>query len=176
MLNTPGNGEHPAYMADPQIMLQKWGANLRTHCIDLDSELRGVNRPLSKDCLGKDEYKRFETKSKPIQYPVSYALTTEQSRTIMPAWTARDLEQVNWYYLPLNPQENTCLTFDNNLNTRLLERDHFVAAVPCNLSNDYTPVPTKVINGGYVGGPNACSQTASCSLIPKTMNKNESKK
>jgi hypothetical protein len=50
---------------------------------------------------------------------------TEQSRTIMPAWTARDLEQVDWYYPPLNPQENVCLPFQSNLNTRILEKDYF---------------------------------------------------
>jgi len=44
----------------------------------------------------------------------------------MPAWTARDLEQVDWYILPLNPQENTCFPFQNNLNTRILEKDYHV--------------------------------------------------
>jgi len=165
VMNTPGNGEHPAYMADPQIIIQKWGANLRTNSINLESELLGVNRPLSKDCLGKDEYQRFDFKSHAIQYPVCSSLTTEQSRTIMPAWTARDLEQVDWYYPPLNPQENTCMSFQNNLSTRLLERDYFVAKVPCNLSNVYTPLPTNVVRGGYVGGPNTCAQTGNCSKI-----------
>lgn len=165
MINMPGNGENPAYMADPQIIIQKWGANLRTNSINLESELLGVNRPLNKDCLGKDEYQRFDFKSRAIQYPVCSNLTTEQSRTIMPAWTARDLEQVDWYYPPLNPQENTCMSFQNNLSTRLLERDYFVAKVPCNLSNDYTPLPTNVVRGGYVGGPNTCAQTSSCSNI-----------
>jgi hypothetical protein len=165
VMNMPGNGENPAYMADPQIIIQKWGANLRTNSINLESELLGVNRPLNKDCLGKDEYQRFDFKSRAIQYPVCSNLTTEQSRTIMPAWTARDLEQVDWYYPPLNPQENTCMPFQNNLSTRLLERDYFVAKVPCNLSNDYTPLPTNVVRGGYVGGPNTCAQSSSCSEI-----------
>ena len=165
VMNMPGNGENPAYMADPQIIIQKWGANLRTNSINLESELLGVNRPLNKDCLGKDEYQRFDFKSRAIQYPVCSNLTTEQSRTIMPAWTARDLEQVDWYYPPLNPQENTCMPFQNNLSTRLLERDYFVAKVPCNLSNDYTPLPTNVVRGGYVGGPNTCAQSSSCSNI-----------
>ena len=84
IMNMPGNGEHPAYMADPQIIIQKWGANLRTNSINLESELLGVNRPLNKDCLGKDEYQHFDFKSRAIQYPVCSNLTTEQSRTIMP--------------------------------------------------------------------------------------------
>jgi hypothetical protein len=131
MLNAPGNGESPSYVADPQIIIQKWGANLRTNNVNLESELLGVNRPLSRDCLGKDEYQKREFASAPMNYPVCTNLYTEQSRTIMPAWTARSLEQVDWYYPPLDPQENTCLTFENNLNTRLLERNSYVENINC---------------------------------------------
>jgi len=96
-----------------------------TNCIDLESELLGVNKRVGRDCLGKDEYRMYNVPSKPIQYPNNSTLTTEESRAIMPAWTARDLEQVNWAYLPLNPQENTCMAFENNLSTRILEKDNF---------------------------------------------------
>jgi hypothetical protein len=54
ILNVPGNGADPCYIEDPQIIIQKWGANLRTNTINLESELRGVSKPLSRDCLGKD--------------------------------------------------------------------------------------------------------------------------
>ena len=124
-LNVPGNGLTPSYVADPHILLQKWGGNLRTHSVNLESELLGVNRPLSRDCLGKDEYQRYDFPSEPISYPECNDLYTEQSRAIAPAWMFRDLEQVNWYALPLNPQENTCLPFQNNVSTRILEKDAF---------------------------------------------------
>jgi hypothetical protein len=126
VLNVPGNGDKPCFIADPQIILQGWGANLRTNTINLESELLGVNKRLNKDCLGEDEYERFSVNSKEIEYPVCINTITEQSRAIMPAWTARDLEQVNSYPLILDAQENTCLPFQNNLNTRILERDYFV--------------------------------------------------
>ena len=111
ILNVPGNGDKPQYMADPQIRIQGWGANLMTNCINLESELRGVNRPLNKDCLGVDNYTsaKYQTNSQQVQYPTNTSMYTEESRTIMPAWTARDLEQVDWYTLPLNPQENTSM-------------------------------------------------------------------
>jgi hypothetical protein len=125
VLNVPGNGPTPPYVEDPHIRVQKWGANLMTNCIDLESELLGVNKRVGRDCLGKDEYRMYNVPSKPIQYPNNSTLTTEESRAIMPAWTARDLEQVNWAYLPLNPQENTCMAFENNLSTRILEKDNF---------------------------------------------------
>lgn len=149
MLNAPGNGETPSYMADPHIIMQKWGANLRTNPVQLESELFNVNRPLSRDCLGKDEYQRFDYRSSAISFPTCTNLYTEQSRAIMPAWTARDLEQVDWYTLPLNPQENTCMSFQNNVSTRIVEKDQFVAQIPCNLSNTATPLSVTP----YASGP-----------------------
>jgi len=144
VLNVPGNGEKPSYMEDPHIRIQGWGGNLMTNTIDLESELRGVNRRISRDCLGKDEYSKFIVNSKPIQYPTNSSLYTEESRAVMPAWTARELEQVNWYTLPLNPQENTCMTFQNNLNTRILEKDYFVKKLPCfSNASDVFPLPIK---------------------------------
>ena len=131
ILNVPGNGANPCYMEDPQIIIQKWGANLRTNTINLESELRGVNRNLNRDCLGKDEYQRYDVPNQAIQYPSCSNLTTEQSRATNPAWWYRDLEQPNWDYLHLNPQENTCMSFQNNLSTRILEKDNYVTKVPC---------------------------------------------
>ena len=126
ILNVPGNGADLPYIEDPQIIIQKWGANLRTNSTNLESELMGINRRyIGRDCLGKDEYTQYVVPSQPIQYPTCNNLFTEQSRAIMPAWTARDLEQVDWYTLPLNPQENTCMPFINNLSTRILEKDYF---------------------------------------------------
>lgn len=125
ILNVPGNGDRPSYVEDPHIRMQKWGANLHTNCINVESDLRGMSRQVGRDCLGKDNYETHVAQSQAIRYPTCAKLTTEQSRAIMPAWTARDLEQVDWYTLPLDPQENTCIPFLNNMNTRILEKDHF---------------------------------------------------
>ena len=124
-MNVPGNGDKPSYMEDPHIRIQKWGANLRTNAINLESDMLGLNRPLGRDCLGKDNYETHVVETEQVNYPNNSMLYTEQSRAIMPAWTARDLEQVDWYTLPLDPQENTCIPFLNNLSTRTLEKDYF---------------------------------------------------
>jgi hypothetical protein len=166
-LNVPGLGEYPCFVEDPHIIPQKWGGNLRTNIVNIDNELRGVNRPLSKDCLGKDEYTKFDSPSLPITYPLNQKMYTEESRSIMPAWTARDLEQVNWYYLPLHPQENTCLPFLNNLSTRILEKDYYVAKVPCNFpkENQQNSLPFTPRSIGYPGGPVLCSTSNSCGKL-----------
>jgi len=164
ILNVPGNGANPCYIEDPQIIVQKWGANLRTNTINLESELRGVNRNLNRDCLGKDEYQRYDVPNQAIQYPTCVKLTTEQSRATNPAWWYRDLEQNNFEYPPLNPQVNVCIPFQNNLSTRILEKDYFTPKRDCviNETKQMLPISFNLIRGGYVGGPTTCQQTNSC--------------
>jgi len=174
ILNVPGNGDKPCYMQDPSIIVQKWGGNLWTNSVTLESSLFGIDRKLSRDCLGKDEYVRRKIDTTPIQYPVCNSLTTEQSRAIMPAWTARDLEQVDWYTLPLDPQANVCMPFQNNLSTRILEKDYFKRNEECItplLNGPLLPYPSNPERGSYVGGPNTCSQTNSCAYVPPSSSK-----
>jgi len=163
ILNVPGNGANPCYMEDPQIRIQKWGGNLRTNTINLESDLLGVNRHSSRDCLGKDNYQKFNVPNEPIKYPSCNALYTEESRAIAPAWMVRDKEQVDWYYPPLNPQENTCIPFQSNLSTRILEKDYFTPKRDCviNETNNQLPTSFNLIRGSYVGGPNTPQQTNS---------------
>ena len=129
MLNVSGNGDKPLYMDDPHIRMQKWGGNLLTNTINIESDLMGLTRNANRDEITENDYKSKAVKYGTTVYP-SADTTTDQSRATHPAWLSRDLEQVNWSILPLNPQENTCLTFQNNLNTRILETDRFVAKFP----------------------------------------------
>ena len=172
ILNVPGNGSTPDYMADPHIRIQTWGGNLMSNSVNLESELRGYTKPLSRDCLAKDEYKKFNVPTERISYPTNKSMYTEESRAIMPAWTARDLEQVNWYYLPLNPQENTCFPFQNNLSTRILEKEYFVPKMPCLKGLDNlaplapkAPLPVNYAQSKNIGGTNLCTASNSCQSI-----------
>ena len=47
----------------------------------------------------------------------------------------KDLEQSRRYPLFLDPQENVCKHFQNNLNTRLLEKDNHKPIIPCSWNN-----------------------------------------
>jgi len=164
VLNVPGNGTHPCYIEDPQIIIQKWGANLRTNTINLESDLIGVNRQLGRDCLGKDNYKNYNVPNEPIKYPTCNTLFTDQSRATNPAWWYRDLEQENWCYPALNPQENTCMPFLNNVNTRILEKDYYTPQRDCMIGGSKNSLPSNfnLIKGVYAGGPITCQQTNSC--------------
>jgi hypothetical protein len=165
IMNVPGNGSDPCYIEDPQIIIQKWGANLRTNAINLESDLLGMNQNLGRDCLVKQKI----TISEEIKYPSCRQLYTEQSRAIAPAWMVRDAEQNNFEFLPINPQENVCYPFQNNLSTRILEKDYYTPKRDCvvNEINNNLPSSYNLIRGSYVGGPNLCTTTNSCQTISK---------
>jgi hypothetical protein len=96
-----------------------------TNTTNLESSLFGLDRTLTRDCNPQNNYRDTDVSSDAIKYPTCSPFT-DQSRVTNPAWWYRDLEQPNWDYLFLNPQENTCLSFQNNINTRILEKDNFV--------------------------------------------------
>ena len=160
-LDVPGNGDKPCFMLDPHIIPQKWGGNLWTQSIDIQSSLLGIDRQLSRDCIDQSKFKRQTIYASPIDYPVCDTLTTEQSRAIMPAWTARDLQQNHAYILPKNPQANTEMSFQNYTSTRILEKDSFKREYDCvPENNQFYTVPSDVYNVQYKGqnsaGTNIC--------------------
>ena len=166
IMNVPGNGSNPCYMEDPQIIIQKWGANLRTNAIDLENELRGGVAPLNRDCLGKDNYKTHAVSTDAIQYPTCNDLFTNQSRATNPAWWYRDLEQSHAQVLPLNPQENVCFPFQSNLSTRTLEKDTFTRKRDCVLTESDSLLPSAsygLIRGSGGSTTTLCTQSNSCS-------------
>ena len=134
-LNMPGNGPTPCFFNDPQIRMQKWGANLESVVngapIDIDSDLTGRTRKLTKYCTNKKFPNAGVPTTQKTEYPICDSALTDESRATHPAWMYRALPQNREYPLFLNPQENVCMQFHNNLNTRLLERDNFVPKIPC---------------------------------------------
>ena len=124
MLNVPGTGVTPYFIEDSYIRMEKWGSNLMTNSINLESDLRGLTRKNNRDNINLNNFKSKSAKGNKKNYPNKISFT-EQSRTTHPAWITKDLEQVNWWDLHLDPQKNTCLPFQNNLNTRILEKDYY---------------------------------------------------
>jgi len=166
ILDVPGNGSTPAFMNDPHIISQKWGGNLWTNTVNLESALLGINGKANRDALGKDEYSNRNVQSAPAYYPVSGGLTTEQPRATMPAWTVRDKEQTDYYYLPLNPQENTCFPFENNLSTRILEKDHFVKDHNAFINKTFTPlIPFAIQKNLSSSNSGISSSTQDCEKV-----------
>ena len=65
-------------------------------------------------------------------YPINKEEITAQPRATNPAWTLRELDSVNtpnvpnnFNYLLMNPQENVCIPFHNNIASRMVEKDYY---------------------------------------------------
>ena len=164
MLNQPGWGPKPCYMEDPQIRLQRWGANLREDCIGLENNLMGLNTKLTRDCV-KESTPSSTSSYSEISYPTCSEATSE-SRTTDPVWKFRELEQAQWAILPLDPQENVCIPFQYNLNTRILEKDYFLASAPCCFNESGPSVNSSAFsNTNTHKGTVDCLRTNTCGQI-----------
>jgi len=128
ILNTPGNGEQPAFFDDPHMRQQRWGANLMQvplgHPIDIDSDLIGLTQKLGKHCE-KHTYDKYSPMVFSKTYPKQTGGFTHQSRATHPAWMYLDRDHTRKYPLFLDPQEHVARPFMHNLNTRILERDSY---------------------------------------------------
>lgn len=132
-LNIPGQGDLPYVMDDPYIRMEKWGGNFCKNSINLESDLLGLTRKITKDIPGVNEYAKKSAKLIKQSYPVS-TTATEQSRATHPAWMLKDLEQRKWDTLHLDPQEHTAMCFHNNLSTRILQKDNYTTKLPMNFT------------------------------------------
>ena len=124
-LNAPGPGVNVKLNMDPQMRLQKFGANLMTNKVDIEDNLMGRIRPISRDYLAIDEYKNRKILSKKIEYGVeSETNNVLESRIDLPAWTFRGLDQQydRFEHLWINPQNNIEQYFHHNIQTRLMEK------------------------------------------------------
>lgn len=122
MLNVPGQGCTLTFFDDPHIRMQSWGGNLRTNFINLEDELK---RPSSnfRDCINFREEKVL-TISKETNDNNNEI--TSQSRATHPVSEFREKTVNNFDYLFLNPQENVCFPFQNNISTRIREKDDYL--------------------------------------------------
>ena len=128
MLNVPGNGLYPDYFNDPQIRLQKFGANLSRNVVDINSELLGVSKQLDRDHFVKNTRDpNFSPYYDKYSFPAINSEITQQPRATEPAWQIRGLEKYNWDYPLFNPQTHIERNFANNINSRQLEKDQYRA-------------------------------------------------
>lgn len=127
MLNTPGNGSVMPFQEDPHLRLQCWGANMASNAIQLESDLRGMNRKLTKDCNTENNHIVHQSPIYNVNYGTSSSFV-HQSRAEMPAWEVKGLKSNREEYLHYDPQNpvHLSLGFHNNLSTRILEKDMYL--------------------------------------------------
>ena len=129
MLNTPGPGVDLPFIEDPQLRLQKWGANLQTNTVNLESDLRGLTRRQNRDNIDLNQHARAQVSSSRPNYREEQPFV-EESRASHPAWVYKDLEQNRWEQPLLNPLNGLDKQFIDNVQTRILEKDNFTPRIP----------------------------------------------
>lgn len=118
-LNVAGPGDQNDFFEDPQIRLQRFGANARTNTIGVENDLMCRNRPLGRDNVN-DTYDKIVVTSKPLSYGSKNPFILE-SRASNPAWSYRGMDQQYQRFEEpwLNPQANLEKKFQDNIQTRL---------------------------------------------------------
>ena len=127
MLNVPGQCSTLTYFDDPHIRMQNWGGNLRTNFFNLENELRRPSNNF-RDCANVSEDKVVTIAKDTNEYNNE---VTSQSRVTHPVWEFREKGVNNFDYLFMNPQENVCFPFHNNISTRITEKDDFLFNKKC---------------------------------------------
>lgn len=122
MLNVPGPGSTLTFFDDPHIRMQNWGGNLRSNFFSLENELRRPSNNF-RDCPNVKEDKVITI---PKETNDDNNEVTSQSRVTHPVWEFREKSINNFDYLFMNPQENVCFPFQNNISTRIREKDDFL--------------------------------------------------
>lgn len=155
MLNAPGPGSDLSFMADPQLRLQKWGANLHTNTVGVESDLRGLTRRQNRDHIEYNQHSKRAAPSRQASY-ASSAPFVEESRASHPAWMYRSLEQPRWETPWLNPLNGLEKEFAENIQTRILEKDQHTPKMPVVAGEQWTQF--------YLAGPSLCigGQEDSC--------------
>lgn len=130
-LNTPGQGIDLPFSEDPQMRLQRWGANLRDNTVALESDLFGLTRPLNRDLVDENNYKTHSVTTTAYSFK-NESPFVQESRASHPAWTYKDLEHSRWERPYLNPLNGLEKGFHENIQTRILEKQRGTIITPEN--------------------------------------------
>jgi hypothetical protein len=128
-LMTPGPGTNLPYLADPHIRVQKWGANYMKNAVGIEDDLRGMTRRGGHDNVIENDYSKKAVYSGAISWPVEKRVLIEESRAILPAFLYREANMFRWETPFLDPQSNTEIPFNYNTQSRIIQKDTYLANI-----------------------------------------------
>ena len=126
VFNVPGNiNSNSVLFNDPYLRMQKTGQTLCSNMVNIESELRSLDRKLCKDNKYKNNYVSTQSYKNNILPRTETKNITKQPRTSHPAWKLRGITIDRSNYLFYNPQENIEIPFDSFMDTNILEKDYY---------------------------------------------------
>lgn len=124
--NVPGNTrQNSVYFSDPQLRMQKNGTTLCKNMVNIESELRAMDRTLCRDHKNQNNYVQTQSLKQYIHPHIISKNIVKESRASHPVWTLRGTGVDRPQYLFHDPQMNTTIPFDSYLDTNVLEKDYF---------------------------------------------------
>jgi hypothetical protein len=124
MLDVPGAGMDLPFWEDPQVRMQKWGANLHDNYVNLESDLLGMTRKTNRDLVDINDFKKQAVTTTKGEYK-NFKPFVDESRATHPAWMFKTIEQDRWEFPFLNPLNGLDKGFHDNIQTRILEKDTY---------------------------------------------------
>jgi hypothetical protein len=99
IFSTPGPGSHVPFETNPYYRLQQYGANLTSNSLNVENDLRGLTRPLSKDCYNyQDNAVSFSKIAHDLGTQHS---AVEESRSVLPAYMILDKDITEYKFTHL---------------------------------------------------------------------------
>jgi hypothetical protein len=172
-IGTPPQYATASFAPEPTIRQQMWGASLNSQFIktDVESDLLNLNRPTTKTICNQydpttDKINQAEPETmKEESFPQTF------SRLVDPPCTMRSTGWNRWEWLCENPQENVMMPFDNNITSRLQQKDQYRPCLPTPMGpTAVLPTPSANMSamGGLLPGPYSNQQAAASRNAPET--------
>jgi hypothetical protein len=167
VLGVPNAYGNAAYITDPTIRMQKWGAShdMSSTKTDVESDLRNLSRPTTRTVCGQynpnTEPQRQLTAMPEAAFPQTFA------RLVDPPCTLRGTGWNRWEWLCQDPQENVMIPFEWAVDSRHAIKDgyhpHNVMKHQCGEIRTAVPVPRQP---GARDAPNFTDQIPGVSQAP----------
>lgn len=131
-MDAPNKYCDACYVTEPTTRQQKWGASLNSQYIktDVESDLLNINRPGSRIACNQYEPKKNAINQSATVAPKECSFPQTFTRLVDPPCTGRSSGWNRWEWLCDNPQENVMIPFDNQVTTRLQQKDQFRPCIP----------------------------------------------
>jgi hypothetical protein len=84
-----------------------------------------MTRKMNRDLVEINDYQKNAVQSSETNWGITKPFV-EESRASHPAWMYKSLEQDRWEYPILNPLHGIEKKFNENIQTRILEKDHYL--------------------------------------------------
>ena len=115
----------PVFLDDPGFKLQQVGVSVSPHMCDVDSEVKGIRRVLTKSPFGT-VYSN-DVAQKVVHRPLQQGSLVGYSRLTHPARDLRDVNFNRWEYPCWNPQAaGVQRNFQQLVDTRMQAKDSFM--------------------------------------------------